>query len=88
MRLKEALGSDAILVHPHYTRDFLLDCDGSGEVLAAVLLQAHDEGEMVAYASRSFLEQEKKWTATELEAAALIWALETDVSGLIPSRLT
>ena len=32
--LREALISDAILVHPDYKRDFLLDCDGSGEGLA------------------------------------------------------
>ena len=77
-RLKEALVSDAILVHPDYTRDFLLNCDGSGEALGAVPLQAYDEGKkVVAYASQSLLEHEKKWTATELEAAALIWALET-----------
>ena len=69
--------SDAILVHPDYTRDYLLDCNGSGEGLGAVFLQARDEGEkVVAYASRSLLEHEKKWTTTELEAAALIWALE------------
>ena len=42
------------------------------------ILQVHEEGEkMVAYASRSLLEQEKTCTPTELEAAALIWALET-----------
>ena len=76
--LREALISDAILVHPDYTRDVLLDCDGPGEGLDAVLLQAHDEGEkVVANASRSLLEHEKRWTETELEAAALIWALET-----------
>ena len=78
MRLKEALVSDAILVYPDYTRDFLLDCDGSGEGLNAVLLQAYEKEEKVAAcASRSLLEHEKKWTATELEAAALIWAFET-----------
>ena len=76
-RLREALISDAILVHPDYTRDFLLDCDGSGEGLGAVLLEAPDGGEkVVACASRSLLEHEKKWT-TELEAAAPIWASET-----------
>ena len=76
--LREALISDAILVHPDYTRDVFLDCDGPGEGLDAVLLQAHDEGEkVVANASRSLLEHEKRWTETELEAAALIWALET-----------
>ena len=76
--LREAVISDAILVHPDYTRDFLLDCDGSGQGLGAVLLQAYDErGKVVAYASPSLLEHEKKWTATELEAASLIWALDT-----------
>ena len=70
--------SDATLMHPDYTRDFLLDCDGSRKGFGAVLLQAHDVGEkMIGYASRSLPEHEKKWAATELEAAALIWALET-----------
>ena len=56
--MKEALVSDAILVHPDYTRDYLLNCDGSGEVLGVVLLQAHDDGENeVAYA---LLEHEEK----------------------------
>lgn len=77
-RLKETLVSDAILVHSDYNRDFLLDRDGSGEGLGAVLLQAYERGEkVVAYASRSLLEHEKKRTATTLGAAALIWALET-----------
>ena len=77
-RLTEALIFDAILVRPDYTRDFLLDCDGSGEGMGAVPLQAHDEGEkVVAYALRLLLQHAKKWTTTELEATALIWALET-----------
>ena len=77
-RPREAPISDAILVYPDYTRDFLLGCDGSGEGLGAALLQADDDGEKVAaYASRSLLEHAKTWTATELEAAALIWALES-----------
>ena len=77
-RLRGALIPDAILVHPDYTRDFLLDCNGWRESIGAGLLQAHDEGEkVVAYASRSVLEHEQMLTATELEAAVLIWALET-----------
>ena len=60
-RPREALISDAILVNPGYTRDFLLHCDGCGEGLGAVLLQAHDGGEkVVAYASQSLQEHEKK----------------------------
>ena len=46
MRLKEALVSDAILVHPDYARDFLLDCDGSGKGSGVVLLQAYGEAEV------------------------------------------
>ncbi|KAL8441466.1 hypothetical protein Emag_007147 [Eimeria magna] len=68
---------EPVLAHPDYTRPFYLDCDGSGDGLGAVLLQPYDEGErVVAYASRWLLDHERRWTATELEAAALIWALE------------
>ncbi|KAL8441146.1 hypothetical protein Emag_007407 [Eimeria magna] len=76
--LCKALSTEPVLAHPDYTRLFYLDCDGSGDGLNAVLLQPYDEGErVVAYASCSLLDHERKWTATELEAAALIWALET-----------
>ena len=54
--------SDAILVHSDYTRDWLLDCDGYGEGLSVVLL--HEGDKAVAFASRSLLEHEMKWTAT------------------------
>lgn len=60
-RLKKALISKALLVHPGYGKDFLLDCDGPGDGLGAVLLQPHEDGKMViAYASPSLLEHEKK----------------------------
>ncbi|KAL8449957.1 hypothetical protein Emag_003477 [Eimeria magna] len=73
----KALTSEPVLAHPDYKRPFYLDCGGSGDGLGAVLLQPYDEGErVVAYASRSLLDHERKWTATELEAAAL-WVLET-----------
>ncbi|KAL8447496.1 hypothetical protein Emag_004323 [Eimeria magna] len=76
--LCKALSSEPALAHPDYKRPFCLDCDGSGDGLGAVLLQPYYEGErVVAYASRSLLDHERKWTATELKAAALIWALET-----------
>ena len=77
-KLKAALMSEPLLTHPDYAKDFFLDCDGSGDGLGAVLLQNADDGEhVIAYASRTLLEHEKKWTATQLEAAAIIWALET-----------
>ncbi|KAL8442641.1 hypothetical protein Emag_006301 [Eimeria magna] len=70
--------SEPVLAHPDCTRPFYLDCDGSGDALGAELLNPYDGGErVVAYSSRSLLDHERKWTATELEAAALIWALQT-----------
>ncbi|KAL8426930.1 hypothetical protein Efla_006014 [Eimeria flavescens] len=41
------------------------------------LLPYEDGKRVVAYAALALPEHEKKWTAPELEAAALIWALET-----------
>ncbi|KAL8440434.1 hypothetical protein Emag_007881 [Eimeria magna] len=76
--LRRALVSEPLLAHPDYACEFFVDCDGSGEGPSAVQAQPYDDGErIVAYASRSLLEHERKWTATELEAAAVIWALET-----------
>ncbi|KAL8447032.1 hypothetical protein Emed_004662 [Eimeria media] len=76
--LCNALSSEPVRAHPDYSRKFFVDCDGSAEGLGAVLLQPYDEGErVVAYASRQLLPHEKRWTATELEAAALVWALDT-----------
>ena len=76
--LKEALMKEPVLCHPDYSRTFVIDCDGSYEGLGAVLGQQFEEGErVVSYASRSLLAHEKKWSASELEAAAVIWALET-----------
>lgn len=76
-KLKGALTKPPVLAHPDYDKPFILDCDGSGVGLGAVLLQKHEDGEHpIAYASKSLLSHERKWCATELEAAAIIWALE------------
>ncbi|KAL8437073.1 hypothetical protein ACSSS7_001214 [Eimeria intestinalis] len=45
---------------------------------ARILLKPYEEGErVIAYASCSLHDHEKKWTATQLEAAGDIWAVET-----------
>ncbi|KAL8442786.1 hypothetical protein Emag_006226 [Eimeria magna] len=59
---RRALMSEPLLAHPDYTREFFVDCDGSGEGLGAVLARPYDDGErVVAYASRSVLEHERKF---------------------------
>ncbi|KAL8434217.1 hypothetical protein ACSSS7_003289 [Eimeria intestinalis] len=51
---------------------------GAPSASSLVLLQPYEDGaRVVAYASRALCDHEKKWTAGELEAAAVIWALET-----------
>lgn len=77
-QLRGALTKGPILCHPDYTRSFVIDCDGSAEGLGAILAQEYEDGEhVVSYASRSLMAHEKKWSATELEAAAVVWALDT-----------
>ncbi|KAL8426928.1 hypothetical protein Efla_006012 [Eimeria flavescens] len=71
--------SEPFLAHPDGPRPLSVDFDGLGGGLGAVRLQQHDEDaeRAVAYAFRSLLDHENKWTARGPEAAALIWALET-----------
>jgi len=75
--LRDALTSCQVLAHPDYSRPFIVDCDGSQDGLGATLIQDQGKGERpIAYISRTLGEYEKKWTATEIEAAAVMWALE------------
>jgi len=75
--LRDALTSCQVLAHPDYSRPFIIDCDGSQDGLGATLIQDQGKGERpIAYISRTLGDYEKKWTATEIEAAAVMWALE------------
>jgi len=75
--LREALTSCQVLAHPDYSKPFIVDCDGSQDGLGATLIQDQGQGERpIAYISRTLGSYEKKWTATEIEAAAVMWALE------------
>ncbi|KAL8451263.1 hypothetical protein Emag_002820 [Eimeria magna] len=69
-RQMPVLSSEPVLAHPDYTPAFYLDCDGAGDGLGAVLFSRTTKASVS-------LHHERKWTATELEAAAPIWALET-----------
>ncbi|KRY07438.1 Retrovirus-related Pol polyprotein from transposon [Trichinella patagoniensis] len=75
-RLESALYSPPILSHPHFDRPFLLDVDASEDALGAVLSQMNHQGlpVVVAYASRSLSQPEKKYCATRREMLALVWA--------------
>lgn len=78
-QLKKALASPPILAQPDFDNDFTLQTDGSNEGLGATLLQTDKEGKttVICYLSRSLAPAEKKWTTTEIEALAVIWACDT-----------
>lgn len=77
--LKKELTSSPVLAHPDLARPFIIECDASSVGFGAVLMQRDDKDEerVIAYASKSLTPYQRKWTATELEAGALIYALET-----------
>lgn len=88
--LKAALASAPVLRHPDFAKPFLVDTDASNVGLGAVLLQTRKEGEenAIAYASRTLQRGERKWSARELEALAIVWACELFRPYVLGSKFT
>ena len=75
-KLKQKLCSTPVLGFPDLTLPYELHVDACGLGMGCVLSQRHDGFEKpIAYASRHFTKQEEHYSATEREAAAVIWAL-------------
>lgn len=77
--VKQLLTSPPILTFPREEQVQILSTDASNTGLGAVLSQSPTGGEegetVVAYASRSLHGPEKRYSATHLEALALVWAV-------------
>jgi len=74
-QLKQKLTSSPILACPDFSSLFTVQTDASGVGLGASLTQIQDGKEVViAYASRLLTDNERKYTITELECLALVWA--------------
>lgn len=74
--LKQALTSAPVLSCPDFKLTFVLQVDASIIGLGATLSQTQEEREtVIAYASRLLTDGEKKFTVTELECLALVWAV-------------
>ena len=76
--IKTAMQKAPILRHPNFKKPFILDTDACKHGLGAVLMQVDDEGReyVIAYASKKLTEGESKWSTTEHEAFAIVWAVD------------
>ena len=81
-RIKTVLTSRPLLSYPDFSREFTIQTDASGFGLGAVLSQmqclpdSDEEVEVViAYASRHLTDGERKWSTTEKECLAIIYAI-------------
>lgn len=75
--IRSCLIKAPILTCPDFSQEFIISCDASGVGLGTVLSQQGHLGEqVVAYASRTLSKCEQKYSATECECLAVIWAIE------------
>ena len=76
--LKRQLLDSPILVHPDFDLDFVLETDASIDGLGAILSQRKSDDKLhpVAYASRSTSFVNKRYSVTELETLAVVWAVQ------------
>ena len=82
--LKQALVSHPVLAHFNTKLPAEVRCDGSSIGLGAILVQSHPEGDKVfAYASRMTTKHKKNYAISEIEALAIVYALEKFRSYLI-----
>lgn len=75
--LKLSLCSAPVLAIPDFNREFIIQTDASSSAVGAVLLQESELGRSpIAYASRTLSSSEGKFSIYELEALAVLFALE------------
>lgn len=75
--LKERLASDPILKSPNFDLPFYIQSDASDVGVGAVIFQNYDGFEHpIAYASRKLTKMETKYSVTERECLAALFAVE------------
>lgn len=74
--LKETLVTAPLLRYPDFSRPFIVATDASKFAAGAVLSQSfHGKEHPVAFASRQFSPVEQRYSATERECLAVVWAV-------------
>ena len=75
--LKSRLIQSPILTCPDYTKPLILQTDASFSGIGAVLVQNYEgEDKVIAYASRSLSQAERKYSVTEKELLSILWAIK------------
>lgn len=76
-QLKSKLITPPILQYPDFEKPFILTTDASKIAISAVLSQLVDDKDLpIAFASRSLLDAESRYSATEQELLAIVWGVE------------
>ncbi|GJS79474.1 reverse transcriptase domain-containing protein [Tanacetum coccineum] len=87
--LKENLTEAPILIAPDWNEPFELMCDASDFALGAVLGQRHEKHfRPIHYASKTLNEAESRYTTTEKEMLAVVYAFEKFRSYLVMNKCT
>lgn len=78
VKLKKALISEPILVHPDFTKPFFIHCDASRYGIGACLMQKDVEGNdrAICYFSKKLNNAQRNYSVTELECLAAVLAVE------------
>ena len=79
LKLKQLLTSSTVMAYFDPTKETELVTDASPSGLSAILLQksvGKDDRRVVAYASRTLTEVERRYSQTDKEALAIVWAIE------------
>ena len=88
-KLKQELTSDRVMAYPHPDLPYKLYTDASGYAVGAILAQDIDGVERpVHYVSKTLNETQRKWSAIEREAYAIIYAIEKLRPYLVGARFT
>jgi hypothetical protein len=76
--LKQHMMKPPVLCYPKIGERYYIECDGSKLGLGCVLSQKQEDGKLhpVAYGSRACSAIEERYGATDLEACAVIYALD------------
>jgi len=73
--LKRILSTEPLLIYPDFSQSYIVACDASTKAIGAVLSQLRNgEERPIAYCSRQLNSAESKYSVTELELLAFIFA--------------